>query len=409
MPLNLLANKEPLKQYEILTAGILEKLIKRKTSDGCGGEGIQEIICSYAMKLFLKSAGVVIANAQEVSLTLDCFKGKRKFYNLDEIKKEVIEHYKSQAEEQWYMFLFGAEVLGSPVGVCRGIADGAKDLVFKPYEGAKQGPDKFVKGIADGVGSLFDHTVDGAAGSASKITGVLGKAAAASTFDDDYQKKRRQQMRNKQHASASERLASGGKGVVQGVFDGVTGIVRKPYQGAKKERVGGFFKGIGKGIVGVVTRPASGIIDLASESFEEIKRVAIPQVDVRRQRKPRMFSVDKIIRPYNKQEADGFMIMQETDEGKFASSDQFIAHAITSKNCRYVLILTDKRVIYANRGEILGNWDAEWSYTWGEIKEIPKRTLTGIEIVLTAKEGIFGKGYAKKDVRIFDSQTADVS
>lgn len=31
--------------------------------------------------------------------------------------------------------------------------------------------------------------------------------------------------------------------VLQGVFDGVTGIVRKPVEGAKKEGVEGFFKG----------------------------------------------------------------------------------------------------------------------------------------------------------------------
>ena len=29
----------------------------------------------------------------------------------------------------------------------------------------------------------------------------------------------------------------------QGVFDGVTGIVRKPIEGAQTEGVGGFFKG----------------------------------------------------------------------------------------------------------------------------------------------------------------------
>ena len=59
---------------------------------------------------------------------------------------------------------------------------------------------------------------------------------------------------------------------VQGVFDGVTGIVRKPVEGAKQEGVGGFFKGVGKGLVGVVTRPASGVVDFAASSFEGVKR-----------------------------------------------------------------------------------------------------------------------------------------
>ena len=48
--------------------------------------------------------------------------------------------------------------------------------------------------------------------------------------------------------------------------------MRKPVEGAKEEGVGGFFKGVGKGLVGVVTRPASGVVDFAASSFEGVKR-----------------------------------------------------------------------------------------------------------------------------------------
>jgi len=58
----------------------------------------------------------------------------------------------------------------------------------------------------------------------------------------------------------------------QGVFSGVTGIVTKPVEGAKKEGAAGFFKGVGKGLIGVVTRPVSGVVDLASSTFEGIQK-----------------------------------------------------------------------------------------------------------------------------------------
>lgn len=58
----------------------------------------------------------------------------------------------------------------------------------------------------------------------------------------------------------------------KGVFDGVTGVFLKPIEGAKKEGVEGFFKGMGKGMVGLVTRPASGVIDFASGSFDAVMR-----------------------------------------------------------------------------------------------------------------------------------------
>ena len=41
--------------------------------------------------------------------------------------------------------------------------------------------------------------------------------------------------------------------------------------GAKAGGAAGFFKGLGKGVVGVVARPAGGLVDFASSTFEGIK------------------------------------------------------------------------------------------------------------------------------------------
>jgi vacuolar protein sorting-associated protein 13A/C len=46
----------------------------------------------------------------------------------------------------------------------------------------------------------------------------------------------------------------------------------KPVQGAQQEGAKGFFKGVGKGLVGVVTRPAGGVVDFASTSFAGIRK-----------------------------------------------------------------------------------------------------------------------------------------
>lgn len=67
-------------------------------------------------------------------------------------------------------------------------------------------------------------------------------------------------------------MARGGRGLVMGVFEGVTGVVKKPLEGAKEEGVGGFFKGVGKGMMGLVTRPVTGVVDFASTSFNAVKR-----------------------------------------------------------------------------------------------------------------------------------------
>jgi vacuolar protein sorting-associated protein 13A/C len=62
---------------------------------------------------------------------------------------------------------------------------------------------------------------------------------------------------------------------MQSVVDGVSGVITKPISGAKQEGVEGFFKGVGKGVVGLVARPAAGVIDFASDSFGAVKRYAL--------------------------------------------------------------------------------------------------------------------------------------
>lgn len=58
-------------------------------------------------------------------------------------------------------------------------------------------------------------------------------------------------------------------------MDGVSGVILKPISGAKQEGVEGFFKGVGKGVMGLVTRPTAGVIDFASGSFDAVKRYVL--------------------------------------------------------------------------------------------------------------------------------------
>ncbi|KAK7096181.1 hypothetical protein V1264_005509 [Littorina saxatilis] len=223
------------------------------------------------ISVFLQSVGVVLTDVQDVVFKLGYFERSHSFYNQSQLMVEMTRHYAGQAIKQMYVLVLGLDVLGNPFGLLRGLSEGIEDLFYEPYQGAIQGPEEFAEGLALGVRSLFGHAVGGAAGAVSRITGTLGKGLATLTLDDEYQKKRREQL-NKRPANAREGFARGGKGLVMGVFDGVTGIVRKPMEGAKQEGVSGFFKGMGKGLVGVVTRPTSGVIDFASSSFEGIRR-----------------------------------------------------------------------------------------------------------------------------------------
>lgn len=55
-------------------------------------------------------------------------------------------------------------------------------------------------------------------------------------------------------------LKAAGKEFVFGIYDGVTGIVKQPYIGAKQSGTSGFFKGVGMGLTGFVLKDIAAII-----------------------------------------------------------------------------------------------------------------------------------------------------
>ncbi|XP_059141648.1 intermembrane lipid transfer protein VPS13A-like [Physella acuta] len=359
--------------------------------------------------VFLQSVGVVLTDVQDVVFKLGFFERNHSFYTKTQLTSEFVRHYSGQAVKQMYVLVLGLDVLGNPFGLLRGLSEGIEDLFYEPYQGAIQGPEEFAEGLALGVRSLFGHAVGGTAGAVSRITGTLGKGLAALTLDEDYQKKRREQL-NKRPATAREGFARGGKGLVMGVFDGVTGIVRKPVEGAKQEGFTGFFKGVGKGLVGVVTRPTSGVVDFASSSLEGIRRITDMSDEIHRLRPPRRFNKDGIIRPYIQEEAEGYNLLLETDKGKYVDSDEYVQHYKMKEDGKIVFIITDKRIMLAKRGELFGSWDTEWVFTFQELKAAPKLSAKGIEILLKDKEKkkLFGSNVTKKDLIIADAAAAQI-
>lgn len=97
---------------------------------------------------------------------------------------------------------------------------------------------------------------------------------------------------------------------VQGVFDGVTGVVTKPISGAQAEGVGGFFKGLGKGAVGLVARPTAGIADFASGSLDAVRRATDMTVEVVRLRPRRFLHSDGVVRPFSLHQAEGNRLLK---------------------------------------------------------------------------------------------------
>ncbi|KAE8617181.1 hypothetical protein XENTR_v10009002 [Xenopus tropicalis] len=362
---------------------------------GAGGEQSnkeeKEIIAIASVNLLLKSIGATLTDVDDLIFKLACFELKYQFYKQNQLRNLVVRHYTEQFLKQVYVLVLGLDVLGNPFGLIRGLTEGVEAFFYEPFQGAVQGPEEFAEGLVIGMKSLLGHTVGGAAGMVSRITGTVGKGLAAITMDKEYQQKRRQEM-GRQPKDFGESLAKGGKGFLRGVVGGVTGIITKPVEGAKKEGAAGFFKGIGKGLVGVVARPTGGIVDMASSTFQGIQRVAESTEEVSPLRPPRLIHEDGIIRPYNESEAQGFKLFQNLNVKKL--DGEMYRYSCCLQNRKANLMVTNRRLICMKEVEILGHRMIDWTYTFEEFVHPP--IVDGNTLTLFVKNQAL-LGFQKKE------------
>jgi vacuolar protein sorting-associated protein 13A/C len=290
-------------------------------------------------EVFVKSIGVTLTEVQDVVFKLGYFERKYAFYNRTQLEQEAISHYRRQFIKQLYVFVLGLEILGNPYGLVVDLAGSVQTFFYQPFQGAIQGPDEFVEGLGIGLISLFSSSVGGLSGAAMRITGTVGKGIAALSLDDEFQR-RRQEAINRQPKNIAENMARGVQGLGSGLFEGVTGVVTKPIQGARKGGVLGFFGGVGKGLIGVIVRPLTGIVDFASNTCSVIKTFATCSKPYQALRPTRFISSDGIVRPYVLYEAIGYKIFRETNKGKYADKDFFVTHAFINEE--KVFIVTDR-------------------------------------------------------------------
>lgn len=359
--------------------------------------------------LFLQSVGVTLTEVQDVVFRLAYMERLNQWMSWDQLVQEMIIHYRGQVIKQLYVLVLGLDVIGNPFGLVLGLTKGVEDLFYEPIQGAIEGPGEFAEGMLYGVASFMGKTVGGAAGAVSRITGTIGKGVAALTLDDEYQKRRREAMHRKP-ADGIESLARGGKGIVTGVVDGVTGVFLKPIDGAKEEGVEGFFKGVGKGVVGLVTRPASGVIDFASGSFDAVMRATDATEEISRHRPSRFIASDGVVRPYVERFAQGARMLRELEKGRYAKTDTYVAHAYIAES-KSILIATDKRIMHVTRNDILGHLKVDWVHGYEELSEPPVLTPKGLRLSVRQEKkrvlGVFGGGDNSKLVNISSSDQAE--
>jgi vacuolar protein sorting-associated protein 13A/C len=176
---------------------------------------------------------------------------------------QLITKYRFEALRQMHKVVGSADFIGNPVGLFNNISAGVQDVFYEPYQGILigEGIQEVGLGLAKGAKSLVKKTVFSLSDSVFKVTGSVSKGMSSkgcvddvglslATMDQQFQAKRRSNRAKNRPKHAIGGISQGAKALGSGVLSGVEGLAMKPIEGAEREGLGGFLKGVGKGIAG---------------------------------------------------------------------------------------------------------------------------------------------------------------
>lgn len=219
---------------------------------------------------FVNILTMSIGNVNDAPVRLNALMLENARVSLSSLISSIRGHYTQEFVRQIHLILGSADFLGNPVGLFNTFSSAVSDFFYEPYQGlvmSDRPHEQLGIGIAKGTSSLVKKSVFGISDSVTKFTGSISKGLAAATLDKEFQDQRRMTRARNRPKHALYGIASGGNAFAQSLASGIGGLARHPLEGAEKEGLHGFVKGIGKGILGLPTKSFVGAFDFASSKF----------------------------------------------------------------------------------------------------------------------------------------------
>ena len=83
----------------------------------------------------VQSVGVSLTEVQDAVFRLGYFERTDTFLSWPQLTRDLQWHYAGQAVKQFYVLVFGLDVLGNPFGLALGISQGVEQLFYEPFQG----------------------------------------------------------------------------------------------------------------------------------------------------------------------------------------------------------------------------------------------------------------------------------
>eukprot|EP01133_Synstelium_polycarpum_P011523 gene11523-13446_t len=326
----------------------------------------------------IEGLGFTLTKLDRAPITLQGLIMEHPFFSWNTMADTMKKTYLTQVLRQFYNILGSIDVIGNPVGLFRNFGTGVSDFFIEPAQGLVKSPADFGKGLAKGTSSLVKNSVYGTFNTISKITGTIGSGLATLSFDDQYQHDRKiHQARKPKHIG--EGLAMGGIGLGRGILQGITGIVTKPVEGAKKGGFGGFAKGLVQGVVGVAIKPTAAVIDMTTKATEGIKNTTNLQDDKERVRPPRCFGNDNVLRPFDPSESEGWFLLKTAHKGKHAHELYIWHYPVNNES---TVIITNQSLIYVKSKKNFLQSSFIWRIPFNVVKSVVMVPNNGLALKL---------------------------
>nr|XP_045619802.1 vacuolar protein sorting-associated protein 13D-like isoform X1 [Procambarus clarkii]XP_045619809.1 vacuolar protein sorting-associated protein 13D-like isoform X1 [Procambarus clarkii] len=255
---------------------------------------------SPELKNIKRKMGLTLVRFENASVNLEPFIRCHPFETSHFLFDCITKHYREELKSQAMKILGSTDFLGNPFGFFADVSEGVNELV---NEGS--------------VGGLVWNVTHGMANSTAKVTGSLSDAVGHVTMDEKHEE-HRQKLRALQAVNGADHIVAGLRGLGLGLYGGLTSIVSQTYTGATQEGFPGFLSGFAKGMVGTVTKPAIGLLDLASSTSLAVRDTSknpsqkIPM----RTRKPRLvIGLNGMIPRYSASQAAGQELLLSFDQG----------------------------------------------------------------------------------------------
>ena len=225
-------------------------------------------------------------------------------------------------------------------------------IIEAPRKGLINGPLGFGEGIAKGFGTFITTVLSSTFDVVGKISGTLLASCEVLQGEKVFE-----QLEEREPEHIFEGLYIGLKEGVIDLGKGLGGIFYKPYMGAKKEGVKGFFKGLGSGFLGAVVSPFTAIFRVTNNIFVGLKNTVNllnPKLKTERFRYPRTIEKVSGLKSYDEDKATIQAMLdylKDYQGEEILYFKQFKYLEPIYENSKSYLILTNKCILVVYQAE----------------------------------------------------------